>query len=341
MSGFPEEKRVADEIAQVEINAPHVFLLGAGASRAAFPNGDRNGKRLPVMADFVEILELESLFENSGIDYQRRNFEDIYSELCLNESFQKVRLQLEDLIFDYFNSLELPDTPTIYDYLVLSLRPKDVIATFNWDPFLIKAVRRCTSNGNQPRLVFLHGNVLQGYCKTDNMMGVRNTRCSKCGEVFAEVPLLYPISQKNYSSNLAISRAWEFIEYSFKHAFMVSVFGYGAPQSDSGAVELLSNAYGDWKSRQFEQFEMLDIRRQDELVESWSRFIHTHHYEIHSSFFDSWIIRHPRRSGEAWWNQNIQACFIEDNRVPQFESIKELKSWFVPLIEAEQLAIEN
>jgi cyclic nucleotide-binding protein len=30
-----------------------------------------------------------------------------------------------------------PELLTLYDHLVLSLRPKDVIATFNWDPFLI------------------------------------------------------------------------------------------------------------------------------------------------------------------------------------------------------------
>jgi len=34
---------------------PHVFILGAGASVAACPDGDRNGRRLPVMANFVEV----------------------------------------------------------------------------------------------------------------------------------------------------------------------------------------------------------------------------------------------------------------------------------------------
>ena len=33
-------------------------------------------------------------------------------------------------IFQYFSSLSLPGIPTIYDHLLLSLRPKDVIATF-------------------------------------------------------------------------------------------------------------------------------------------------------------------------------------------------------------------
>ena len=42
---------------------PHVVLLGAGASRAAFPNGEDAGKRLPLMNDFVETLELAALLE--------------------------------------------------------------------------------------------------------------------------------------------------------------------------------------------------------------------------------------------------------------------------------------
>ena len=43
------------------------------------------------------------------------------------------------MLLDYFSSLALPEHPSIYDYLVLGLRPKDVIATFNWDPFLMLA----------------------------------------------------------------------------------------------------------------------------------------------------------------------------------------------------------
>jgi hypothetical protein len=39
------EYSVAQEIADVSIGAPHVIILGAGANLAAFPNGDKNGRR--------------------------------------------------------------------------------------------------------------------------------------------------------------------------------------------------------------------------------------------------------------------------------------------------------
>ncbi len=47
---------------------PHVVLVGAGASRAAFPNGDAAGQRIPVMDVIVDIIELQPLIEVSGID---------------------------------------------------------------------------------------------------------------------------------------------------------------------------------------------------------------------------------------------------------------------------------
>src|SRR6185437_6835505 len=32
---------------------------------------------------------------------------------------------------------------------------------------------------------------------------------------------------------------------------------------------------------------------------TWDPFIHTHHYQVHSSFCDSYVGTHPRRTGET------------------------------------------
>ena len=61
------EVSVEQEIQQIQMRNPHVVILGAGASYAAFPNGDRNGKKLPLMNNFVETLGIEKLIERSGI----------------------------------------------------------------------------------------------------------------------------------------------------------------------------------------------------------------------------------------------------------------------------------
>jgi hypothetical protein len=254
------EKSVADEIAQVSMNRPNVVLLGAGASRTAFPIGERNGRHLPVMTDFIDIVPINDVLSNAGIVGTGRNFEEIYSEIATDSYNRAICDSLEKEVFNYFASLEMPDTPTLYDHLILSLRPKDVIATFNWDPFLIQAIRRNGRVGGYPKILFLHGNVLEGYCERDNMHGVRGERCSLCGYPLASVDLLYPILKKNYEAHPAIHNAWEAVKLAFQNAFMVTIFGYSAPQSDKGAIELLQGAWGNWEEREMEQFEIIDIR---------------------------------------------------------------------------------
>ena len=69
------------ELSKISMERPHVVLLGAGASRAAFPQGDKNGVKLPVMCDLVEMVGLDRILERSGIDYANRNFEEVYSDL--------------------------------------------------------------------------------------------------------------------------------------------------------------------------------------------------------------------------------------------------------------------
>ncbi len=335
------EKSVADEVAQVSTGRPHVVLLGAGASRAAFPNGERNGRLLPLMLDFADIVPVADIFAEAGIPLRTRNFEDAYAELALAADKASLRDAVERAVFDYFASLEIPNTPTLYDHLVLSLRPKDVIATFNWDPFLIQAVTRNGHVGGYPRLLFLHGNVLQGYCETDNLHGRRGARCSRCGQGLKSVRLLYPVQEKDYEADRAISSAWNAVKAAFANTFMVTIFGYSAPQSDRGAVDLLRAAWGGSQERSLEQFEVIDIKDEVPPVESWSEFIHTHHYEIHTDFYESWIANHPRRTGEAYWNQYMEAAFIDDHPVARPNRLEELWRWFAPLVAAERAVDES
>ena len=44
-----------------EMHRPHVVFLGAGASVAACPQGDKNGRHLPTMENFVDIIGLAPL----------------------------------------------------------------------------------------------------------------------------------------------------------------------------------------------------------------------------------------------------------------------------------------
>jgi hypothetical protein len=325
-----------EEINQILMGKPHVVILGAGASYAAFPDGDKFGRKLPLMNNLIQILELEDILSQSDIEFESSNFEDVYSELHQNKSKEQVRIQVEDRVYDYFSEMLIKDEPTIYDHLLLALRGKDVIATFNWDPFLIQAYARNAGKFSLPRLLFLHGNVAIGVCYEDNVVGGRYMKCSKCKKPFQPVQLLYPIKQKNYHEDSYLSAQWKELESHMKGAFMITMFGYGAPKSDISAIELLKSAWGKIEKREMEQTEIIDIRSEEDLHETWKPFIHSHHYDIYSSFYDSWIAKHPRRTGEAYWNQYYEAMFIDDNPIPHSLNFEDLWNWFGTLYNVEQ-----
>src|SRR5229473_21786 len=110
----------------------HIVILGAGASRAAFPHGDKEGRRLPVMADLVEILDLGPLLSRNHVTSEEaQNFESVFADLYEKDPEAPLLLEIESRLRDYFCALTLPETATLYDRLILSLQPRDIIATFN------------------------------------------------------------------------------------------------------------------------------------------------------------------------------------------------------------------
>jgi hypothetical protein len=143
-------------VAKPENWGRHVVILGAGASVAAFPQGDANGRKLPTMDGLIEVLGLEPVLRMGGVKNTRRNFENIYSELYETDPGLPILKEVEDIIYAYFDALRLPEKPTLYDHLLMSLRPKDMVATFNWDPFLFDAWDRIRDSVPVPEIVHLH-----------------------------------------------------------------------------------------------------------------------------------------------------------------------------------------
>ena len=66
------------DVSENKNNSPHVVILGIGGSLAAFPNGDKNGRKLPLMYNLVEVLGIGYLFEKHGVKYDGENFEAVY-----------------------------------------------------------------------------------------------------------------------------------------------------------------------------------------------------------------------------------------------------------------------
>jgi hypothetical protein len=224
----------------------------------------------------------------------------------------------------------------VYDYLVLSLRSTDLIATFNWDPLLLQAYRRQPPRFSRPKIAFLHGNVLAGYCAADETMGLAGVPCGNCGEPLARTPVLYPVRHKNYAEDLAIAVQWDLLQHEMRQAFMFTIFGYSGPKTDQEAIDAMSAAWGSPSDRMLEQTDFITLQPREEVRQAWKRFIHTHHYDVTDNYGDSWLANHPRRSGEAYLAQFIDARFVEENPAPATISMDELWAWFDQLLPAEQ-----
>jgi hypothetical protein len=330
-----------EEIATVEVRRPHVVLLGAGASRAALPDGDKHGRAVPLLRDVASELDLASSFPVGLQELALQDFEAAYSQLT--EADPAVAGAMERAVAAHFRDLELPDRPTIYDVLMLSLREKDAIFTFNWDPFLIQACVRLDREGvpGLPKPFFLHGSVAVGYCRADEASGLIGASCSRCGKPFEPSTLLFPVEKKNYQDGALIEREWRAARQYLEGCFMLTVFGYSAPKTDREAVDLMNEAWGEVEKRDMEETEIIGRPGADEdaLRATWDPFIHSHHYQVHGSFYNSYLGTHPRRTGETWLNQFWKARFFEGNPIPaEFKSLSELVDWFRPLFEAEARA---
>lgn len=317
---------------------PHLVILGAGATIATIPNGDKYGRKSSVMNNFITELRLNDLFEHIRLKTSSKNLEDIYSELYEREDCNNIRLTLEQRIFNYFDSLCLPDQPTIYDLLIISLRKKDAIATFNWDPLLLQAYNRVVKiTDDLPELLFLHGCVHAGICEQDNRFGHIKTRCPVCGKSFQQVPLLYPIRHKDYRTNIFIRDQWEAVECYLQQALILTIFGYGALATDQGAIQLLHQNYGE-NIRYLDQIEIIDTEEdRSKLFDRWSYFFEKSHghLELHTSFFESLLAEFPRWSVEGYYKRNIEGWWGESHvsfKKDNCNTFDDLKILLAPLL---------
>jgi hypothetical protein len=316
---------------------PHVVILGAGASRATFPNGDAKGKPIPLMDDLVSVLGLNDLLDRHRVAYDQRNFESVYAEVCSEPAHAEIRALLENALRQYFQELELPAAPTLYDHLLLSLRSKDVVATFNWDPFLADAWNRNSMRTRLPDILHLHGNVRVGCCVEHRERGHILACCPTCGRSFSPTGLLYPVENKDYSGDPFISREWKSLRTYLRDAFTLTIFGYGAPISDKDAVSLMNDAWLGAGKRTIETIEIIDIKQAPMLRSLWSPFIFSQHVLCHTSFYESYLGRYPRRSCEAIYVPTVTGRFPPKSApLPRAGSFGDLDEWLLPLLDAER-----
>ncbi len=314
-----------NKISQRYENSPHIVIIGAGASIAALPDGDYYGHKTSCMNDVIADLGLDKILGGIQLKTKSSNIEDIYSEMSERDDCANIREQVEKAIYDYYSKIRIPDKLTIYDLLVLSLRNKDVIVSFNWDSLILQAYMRWRKKiDDLPQILFLHGNVGLSVCDTCKApfptgqfsLEDPNT-CPLCHGTLRPLKLLFPIKHKDYNKDPFIKAQWDYFQSILDKGAITTVFGYKAPDSDVEAMEMIRSAFnklGEY-SRQFDDIEIIERPsfRHEELMEAWWQLAdYTKHTpKIVHSFFESTLATYPRRTIEAAKIYNIDGNFAQ------------------------------
>jgi len=313
------------------IESPHIVILGAGASKAAFPDGDESHMRLPLMSELIDMLDLKEAIQDFGYTTPITDFEAFYSEICEDQKYKKLVEEINDRVVSYFSKLTIPSSVTLYDYLVLSLRQKDIVGTFNWDPLLFQAYRRNIEVGNLPKLAFLHGNVYLGVCKTHNRFGYLGTVCQTCKKKLDPTPLMYPTTKKDYDKDSSIKFQWDMLTDHINIGYFLTIFGYSAPKTDKEARKLMYRAWSTNKTVDLAQIEVIDIKDREQLEETWEEFTIRQHYGTLRSFNESWLWSYPRQTCEALFDATMQNDPRRDNPFPITANLSVLQDFMMNL----------
>lgn len=232
------------------------------------------------------------------------------------------------IIESYFSDLELPEHPSICDYLVLGLKAKDVIATFNWDPFLMQAHQRNRAICELPDIRFLHGSVGFATCREHDVLGAPNELCPLCGNGLERGRLFFPDASKDYTRDSLVHRDWSRVTAQLKKAFHLTIFGYSGPATDFNARKVLLDGWSKTPMREFNHVEMIDIADDEVLRSRWDEFIPFDHEMIVREFWDSSIARWPRRTAEWKIAASFYGVPTEDLGPIKTDSLSDLQAWF-------------
>lgn len=293
------------------------------------------------MNDFIDVLNLRPLLKKYNIDHTNNNIEEIYNNIYTDNPDSTLLTTLNEKIHRYFSSLRIPDKVTLYDKLLLSLQSKDVIFSFNWDPLILQAYIRNIDVGQLPKLHFLHGNVAVGFCEKDKRAGHLGNKCKICREYFKPSKLLYPISKKDYDQDPFITAEWKALEYYLDNSFILTIFGYSAPNTDVAAKEMMGKAWGNNSRFKLNEIEVIDIQPKTKVEKNWDNFTHSHHFAVFKNIKHSLAFLYARRSCEHWGDAIMQNYPWSERNIPLYKNLDKLQNWVQPLVKEEINFIEN
>ena len=110
---------------------------------------------------------------------------------------------------------------------------------------------------------------------------------------------------KNYDSDKQITDEWTLLRSKLEIAYMVTIFGYSAPKTDVAARGILFDFWMKNRFKEFGQIEIIDIKPEKEVEQTWSEFFIRQHYDLRKDFRHSYLYRYTRRSCEAFASMTL------------------------------------
>jgi hypothetical protein len=288
------------------------------------------------MADLAGVTGVGELLSARGIALPSDDFEAAYQRLVVDPRLAEVAAGVQEQLRSYFSQLVLPDHVTIYDELLLSLRPKDLVATFNWDPLLAQAFKRNRDLAQLPRILFLHGGVDVGACNEHKQKGFLEHSCTVCGERLSPQPLLYPIEDKNYELDPLIANEWQEFRNALEEAYLVTVFGYAAPTSDVAARKAMLDMWKKNPHRELGEIEIIDVKSRQEVEHNWRDFTVRSHFGVTASLRQSLVLLSPRRTCDHFAMATLQQRPCRRAPLPAFTALRDLQDFVRQLIREEE-----
>ena len=312
----------------------HLVILGAGSTIAAIPNGDKNGN----FSYTLDNLLKDKCFALFVEKVQANGYPTSDVEALCNQLYKEDKPfydEFESLVRKKYASLELPESFTILDRLVLSLTPDDAIISFNWDDLVVQAYQRMSKYVPEkmlPKLAFPHGNAQAVY----NNKQYTSKRIV-AGTSWFDSPLNMPVDEVDYKSDIFINSQWKILDFYVRNAQMITFFGYRGPDSDEQDLQHLDELFA--QNEICDKIEIIDknlesakqVSKRLERFKKQSNWLYTC-----GDFYHSTIGKYPRRTLSVLdnWNYSAKTSTKE-------ETLAEFMKHIGPLVEEEQKMIDN
>lgn len=154
-----------------------------------------------------------------------------------------------------------------------------------------------------------------------------------------EVRLLYPIGTKNYASDPFIQNEWVQLRVALETAYLVTIFGYAAPESDCEAKSLMLDPWGASPPRELGEIDIVDVKPRSQLDATWASFAKGSHYSTSTDL--GWLYEHARRSCDHFALMTLQQRICRTNPLPKTDDLRALHAWVKTLADEEDALERN